>query len=176
MDEGKKKENTVCMEKQFFLNNDHKENCTRALFLTMINVDVLALTFWKEVLISFKSWWKSQRGELYLARRKPFWSFMKRLCPMLENPMLDDEQLASHLWNILPPVATNKDSGPGGHHCLMIKKDKKVFGPHSSDEEEIYEPVPIGCGGIHNAHQYLNHNNFLKDNYCIIQINNIDNI
>uniref|UniRef100_A0A915L9L8 Bardet-Biedl syndrome 1 N-terminal domain-containing protein n=1 Tax=Romanomermis culicivorax TaxID=13658 RepID=A0A915L9L8_ROMCU len=48
--------------------------------------------------------------------------------------------------------------------------------PHSSDEEEIYEPVQIGGGGIHNAHQYLNHNNFLKDKHCIIQIRNDDNL
>uniref|UniRef100_A0A915HNB6 Mating-type protein MAT-1 n=1 Tax=Romanomermis culicivorax TaxID=13658 RepID=A0A915HNB6_ROMCU len=36
---------------------------------------------------------------------QPFWGFMKRLCPMFKNPPLDDEQLASHLWNILPPSA-----------------------------------------------------------------------
>uniref|UniRef100_A0A915JRI7 Uncharacterized protein n=1 Tax=Romanomermis culicivorax TaxID=13658 RepID=A0A915JRI7_ROMCU len=52
----------------------------------------------------------------------------------------------------------------------------KSYTPHSSDEEEIYEPVPIGSGGIHNAHQYLRHNDFLKDRHCIIQINNTDDL
>uniref|UniRef100_A0A915KCM2 Uncharacterized protein n=1 Tax=Romanomermis culicivorax TaxID=13658 RepID=A0A915KCM2_ROMCU len=29
---------------------------------------------------------------------------------------------------------------------------------------------------IHNAHQYLKHNDFLKDKCCIIQINNTDDL
>uniref|UniRef100_A0A915KVM1 Uncharacterized protein n=1 Tax=Romanomermis culicivorax TaxID=13658 RepID=A0A915KVM1_ROMCU len=48
-----------------------------APFLTTINVDVLASTFWEEALINFKLWYKSQHWELHLARMKPFWGFMK---------------------------------------------------------------------------------------------------
>uniref|UniRef100_A0A915HWJ0 Uncharacterized protein n=1 Tax=Romanomermis culicivorax TaxID=13658 RepID=A0A915HWJ0_ROMCU len=46
----------------------------------------------------------------------------------------------------------------------------KSYTSHSSDAEGIYEP------GIHNAHQYLKHNDFLKDKCCITQINNTDDL
>uniref|UniRef100_A0A915HSE7 Uncharacterized protein n=1 Tax=Romanomermis culicivorax TaxID=13658 RepID=A0A915HSE7_ROMCU len=68
---------------------------------TTIDVDAWVSVFLGEALVEFKSWWKASR-EQYLARMKPFWGFMKRLCWMFENPLLDDKQLASHLWNILP--------------------------------------------------------------------------
>uniref|UniRef100_A0A915HIM5 Uncharacterized protein n=1 Tax=Romanomermis culicivorax TaxID=13658 RepID=A0A915HIM5_ROMCU len=81
-----------------------------------IDVDELASVFWEEASVEFKNWWKSQYGEQYLARTKPFWGFMKRLCPMFENCMLDDEQLASHLWNILPPCVRTQWKGTNQHY------------------------------------------------------------
>uniref|UniRef100_A0A915L7Y9 Uncharacterized protein n=1 Tax=Romanomermis culicivorax TaxID=13658 RepID=A0A915L7Y9_ROMCU len=68
-----------------------------------MDVDAWASVFWEEASFEFKSWWKSQQREEYLARMKCFWGFMKCPCGMFKNPSLDDEQLASHLWNILPP-------------------------------------------------------------------------
>uniref|UniRef100_A0A915IVT7 Uncharacterized protein n=1 Tax=Romanomermis culicivorax TaxID=13658 RepID=A0A915IVT7_ROMCU len=40
----------------------------------------------------------------------------------------------------------------------------------------ISSRVVVRIQGIHNAHQHLKHNHFLKDNCCIIQINNNDNL
>uniref|UniRef100_A0A915IFE1 Uncharacterized protein n=1 Tax=Romanomermis culicivorax TaxID=13658 RepID=A0A915IFE1_ROMCU len=84
----------------------------QALFMTS-HVDMWVSVFWEEALVDFKRWWKSQRGEQYPARLKPFWGFMKCLPRMFENLSLADQQLALHLWNILPPGAkaewTNAD-------------------------------------------------------------------
>uniref|UniRef100_A0A915III3 Transposase n=1 Tax=Romanomermis culicivorax TaxID=13658 RepID=A0A915III3_ROMCU len=73
-------------------------------FSMMIDVDAWASIFWEEASVEFKSWWKSQQGKQYQAKIKPFWGFMKGLHRMFENPSLDDEQLTSHLWNIILPV------------------------------------------------------------------------
>uniref|UniRef100_A0A915JEI1 Uncharacterized protein n=1 Tax=Romanomermis culicivorax TaxID=13658 RepID=A0A915JEI1_ROMCU len=54
---------------------------------------------------------------------KPYWCFMKRLCLMFENPMLDEEQLASHLWNILPPCVWAQRTGADQKyidHCVGL--------------------------------------------------------
>uniref|UniRef100_A0A915KBA5 Uncharacterized protein n=1 Tax=Romanomermis culicivorax TaxID=13658 RepID=A0A915KBA5_ROMCU len=94
-----------------------------APFLTTIDINVLASTFWEEASIDFKSWWKSQHGELYWARTKPLWGFIKPLHQMLENPTLDDEQLAWHLWNILPPSARAQWIGTDQkyiNHCIAL--------------------------------------------------------
>uniref|UniRef100_A0A915JW57 Uncharacterized protein n=1 Tax=Romanomermis culicivorax TaxID=13658 RepID=A0A915JW57_ROMCU len=177
-----------------------------------IDVDALGLVFWKGASVQFKNWWGSQHGEQYLTRTKPFWGFMKQLCQMFQNHMLDDEQLASHLWNILQPGA--RALWMGAHkkyihthlrleaasamvvivyNCILIyvkelvvdedsenitSKDEeeeeeektldnnniwnekgtildydddennqyKSYSPHSSNEEEIYEPVQFGGG------------------------------
>uniref|UniRef100_A0A915ILS1 Uncharacterized protein n=1 Tax=Romanomermis culicivorax TaxID=13658 RepID=A0A915ILS1_ROMCU len=77
-------------------------------FFTMIDVDRWVLVFWEEASVNFKNWWKSQWGEQYPARMKPFWGFMECLRLMLKNPLLADKQLASHLWNILLPSARAK--------------------------------------------------------------------
>uniref|UniRef100_A0A915JU32 Uncharacterized protein n=1 Tax=Romanomermis culicivorax TaxID=13658 RepID=A0A915JU32_ROMCU len=66
----------------------------------------------------------------------------------------------------------------------------KTHTAYGSDEEEIYEIAQIGSQvvintfvadeflelGIHNAHPYLKHNDFLKDKRCIIQIHDDDNL
>uniref|UniRef100_A0A915JID6 Uncharacterized protein n=1 Tax=Romanomermis culicivorax TaxID=13658 RepID=A0A915JID6_ROMCU len=89
-------------------------------FFTTIDVDTWASTFWEEASVDFRNWWNSHWGEQYQARLKPFWGFMKHLCRMFENPSLDDEQLASHLWNIRRPKVMPRDSSSRcrGHHCI----------------------------------------------------------
>uniref|UniRef100_A0A915KN22 Uncharacterized protein n=1 Tax=Romanomermis culicivorax TaxID=13658 RepID=A0A915KN22_ROMCU len=87
-----------------------------------IDVEAWASVFWEEALIKFKNWWKSQCGEQYPARTKLFWGFMKCLRLMFENPTLDDEQLTSHLSNILPPCARAQWKGADqqyvDHHVI----------------------------------------------------------
>uniref|UniRef100_A0A915I8G4 Uncharacterized protein n=1 Tax=Romanomermis culicivorax TaxID=13658 RepID=A0A915I8G4_ROMCU len=69
----------------------------------MTDVDAWVSVFWEEASVDFKMWWKGQQGAEYPARQTPFWGFMKPLHRMFQNPSLADDQLASHLWNILPP-------------------------------------------------------------------------
>uniref|UniRef100_A0A915KEF5 Uncharacterized protein n=1 Tax=Romanomermis culicivorax TaxID=13658 RepID=A0A915KEF5_ROMCU len=98
--EYRKSDFRICLVEGVFGRVEFNE---RAPFLMAMDIDELALVFWEEVSVKFKNWWNSQHGEQYPTRTKPFGGFMKRLGRMFENPTLDDEQLASHMWNILPP-------------------------------------------------------------------------
>uniref|UniRef100_A0A915LAL5 Uncharacterized protein n=1 Tax=Romanomermis culicivorax TaxID=13658 RepID=A0A915LAL5_ROMCU len=71
----------------------------------MINDNTWASVFWEEASVEFKNWWKTQHREQYPARTEPFWGFIKPLHRIFKNGILDDKQLALHLWNILPSCA-----------------------------------------------------------------------
>uniref|UniRef100_A0A915KXY1 Uncharacterized protein n=1 Tax=Romanomermis culicivorax TaxID=13658 RepID=A0A915KXY1_ROMCU len=51
----------------------------------------------------------------------------------------------------------------------ILESEEGTILDYDDEENDQYK-------SIHNAHQYLKHNNFLKDKHCIIQINNIDHL